>query len=70
MLAGRECLLFLLLYDLTFSYYPLLLCLRFDTLSQFPPTSDIIGLAGACQGGIAALAAIRTIGNVRIFDSR
>ena len=35
------------------------LCLRFGSLPQSPPTLDFVGLAGACQGGIAALAAFR-----------
>ena len=33
------------------------LCLRFVTLTQSPPTLDFGRLVGACQGGIAALAA-------------
>ena len=37
--------------------FSLPLCLRFGSLTQFPPTSDVIGLAGAYRGGIAALAA-------------
>ena len=47
-----------LLYDLTLSYYPLPLCLRFGSLTQFPSTLDLYDLAAACQGSIAALAAI------------
>ena len=47
-----------LLYDLTLSYYPLPLCLRFGSLTQFPSTLDLYDLAAACQGGIAALAAV------------
>ena len=46
------------LNDLTFFYYPLPLYLRFGSLLQFPSTSDVISLAGAYQGGIAALAAL------------
>ena len=34
------------------------LCLRFATLTQFPPTSDFRCFAFACQGSIASLAAI------------
>ena len=34
------------------------LCLRFATLTQFPPTSDFRCFVFACQGGIASLAAI------------
>jgi hypothetical protein len=47
----------LYLNDLTYFYYPLPLCLRVGSLQQFPPTLDVISLAGAYQGGIAALAA-------------
>ena len=47
-----------LLYDLIYSYYPLPLCLRIVSLTQSPSTLDFIGLAGAYQGGIAALAAL------------
>jgi aryl-alcohol dehydrogenase-like predicted oxidoreductase len=43
--------------DLTSFYYPLPLCLRIGSLTQFPPTLDFIDLAGAYRGGIAALAA-------------
>ena len=46
------------LNDLTFFYYPLPLCLRVVSLQQFPSTSDVISLAGAYRGGIAALAAL------------
>ena len=53
------------LNDLAYFYYPLPLCLRFVSLTQFPSTSDIISLAGAYQSGIAALAAfIGTIGRM------
>ena len=39
------------------------LCLRIVSLTQSPSTFDFIGLAGAYQGGIAALAAfVGTIG--------
>ena len=34
------------------------LCLRFATLTQFPPTSDFRCFVFACQGSIASLAAI------------
>ena len=34
------------------------LCLRFATLTQFPPTSDFRCFGFACQGSIASLAAI------------
>ena len=34
------------------------LCLRFATLTQFPPTSDFRCFAFACQGSIASLTAI------------
>ena len=43
--------------DLVYSYYPLPLCLRVGSLTQFPPTLDSISLAGAYRGGIASLAA-------------
>ena len=46
------------------------LCLRFVTLPQFPSTTDLYKLAFACQGGIAALAAVGTIENARISDRR
>ena len=53
------------LNDLAYFYYPLPLCLRVVSLAQFPSTSDIISLAGAYQGGFAALAAfIGTIGRM------
>ena len=61
--CGIECLLFFVSrrFDLLLSSLPL--CLRFVGLTQFPSTSDVIGLAGACQGSIAALAAfVGTIG--------
>ena len=52
-------------FDLLLSSRPL--CLRFGSLQQFPPTLDFIGLAGAYQGGIAALAAfIGTIGRRKL----
>jgi len=44
--------------DLTSFYYPLPLCLRVVSLTQSPSTLDFIGLAGAYQCGIAALAAL------------
>ena len=51
------------LNDLTFFYYPLPLCLRIGSLTQFPPTLDFIRLAGPYRGGIALLAAfVCTIG--------
>ena len=59
-----------MLYDLTSFYYPLPLCLRFSSLTQSLSTLDIIGLAGACRGGIASLAAVRTVGNNCIIDRR
>ena len=37
---------------------------------QSPPTTNFYKLATACRGGIASLAAGRTIRNVRIFDRR
>ena len=40
-------------YDLTLSYYPLPLCLRFGSLTQFPPTLDLYRFAIACRGGFA-----------------
>ncbi len=46
------------------------LCLRFATLTQSPSTTDFYKLAFACQGGIASLAAVGTIENARIVDSR
>ena len=51
------------LNDLAYFYYPLPLCLRVVSLAQLPSTSDIISLAGAYQGGFAALAAAGTTEN-------
>ena len=56
------------LNDLAYFYYPLPLCLRVVSLAQLPSTSDIISLAGAYQGGFAALAAVRTTGNICTVD--
>ena len=53
------------LNDLAYFYYPLPLCLRVGSLTQFPPTLDSIDLASAYQSGIAAPAAfIGTIGRM------
>ena len=52
---------------MVYFYYPLPLCLRVGSLTQFPPTLDFIRLAGPYRGGIASLAAVRTIEKVCIL---
>ncbi len=66
--CGIGCLLFFVSkrFGLLLSSLPL--CLRIVSLQQFPPTLDVIRLASAYRGGIAALAAVRTTGNVCTVD--
>ena len=55
--CGIGCLLFFVSKRLDYLLSSLSLCLRFVTLTQSLPTLDFGRLVGACQGGIAALAA-------------
>ena len=56
--CGIGCLLFFVSKRLGLLLSSLSLCLRFVSLTQFPPTLDLYRLAIVCRGGFAALAAI------------
>ena len=56
--CGIGCLLLFVSKRLDYLLSSLSLCLRFATLTQFPPTSDFRCIDFACQGSIASLAAI------------